>query len=70
MEITAPIEPPSRTNTGSRPKANFIALRTASASGPVVGALYGIIDDSSTIFTSGLCFFTKSRMSFPIFFGS
>ena len=36
---TAPIEPPSRTNTGSRPNAKFIASFTASARGPVVGAL-------------------------------
>ena len=64
------MEPPSRTKTGSRPKANFIELRTASASGPVVGALYGSIAASATIFTSGLRCFTKSRTSFMIFFGS
>src|SRR5438046_10053154 len=60
IETTAPIEPPSRTNTGSRPNANFTASRTASASGPVVGALYGHMMASLAIFTYGLWAATKS----------
>ena len=66
----APMEPPSRTNTGSRPNENFIASLIASASGPAVGALYGHIWFSISIFTSGLRCFTNSRTSFWIRFGS
>ncbi len=36
----APIVPPSRTKTRSRPKANFIARLAASTYGPVVTPLY------------------------------
>ena len=46
-----------------------MALRTASASGPVVGALYGSMAVSDSMRTSRLCSFTKSRMSFMIFLG-
>ena len=61
MEIsTAPMEPPSRTNTGSRPNANFIGVlhgvgERAGGRCPVRPHL-----PSVSTFTSGLRFFTKS----------
>jgi hypothetical protein len=71
---TAPIEPPSRTKTGSLPNANFIELRTASASGPVVMPLYGSRRPSRRTFTSGFFFFTNAVTSFvilaPVWFGT
>ena len=70
IERTAPIEPPSRTKTGSLPKANFIALRTASASGPVVGALYGSIDASADDLHVRVALLHEVAHELQIFFGS
>ena len=65
--MTAPIEPPSRTKTGVRPKAKSTEVRTASASGPVVIPWYGSSRFSRRTTTSGFFDLTNFVTSFAIF---
>src|SRR4030095_7569665 len=66
---TAPIDPPSRTNAGSLPKAERIASRAASAWAPVCGPRYGLKNDSGINWTSGFLSFMKFRTNFKTFWG-